>query len=64
MNTDQCVMSTLQDAHAKGFDTILLKDACATDSPGYAQKSAEYNCCRNWGFLLTCRALSEAAISL
>lgn len=64
MNTDQCVMSTLQDAHAKGFDTILLKDACATDSPGYAQESAEYNCCRNWGFLSTCTALSEAAISL
>ena len=64
MSTDQCVMSTLQDAHAKGLDTILLKDACATDSPGYAQKSAEYNCCRDWGFLSTCRALSEAAISL
>lgn len=64
MNTDQCVMSTLQDAHAKGFDTILLKDACATDSPGYAQQSAEYNCCRNWGFLSSCRALNEAAMSL
>lgn len=64
MNTDQCVMSTLQDAHAKGFDTVLLKDACATDSPGYAQQSAEYNRCRNWGFLSSCRALNEAAMFL
>ena len=58
------VMSTLQDSHAKGFDTSLLKDACATDSPEYAQESAEYNCCRNWGFLSICRALNEAVISL
>jgi nicotinamidase-related amidase len=60
-NTDQCVMATLQDAHAQGFDTILLKDGCATDSPGYAQQSAEFNCCRNWGFLSTCSALAQAA---
>jgi nicotinamidase-related amidase len=59
-NTDQCVMATLQDAHAQGFDTILLKDGCATDSPAYAQQSAEFNCCRNWGFLSTCSALAQA----
>jgi len=64
MNTDQCVMGTLQDAHAGGFDTILLKDGCATDSPPYAQLSAEYNCCRNWGFVSTCRALGSAAAHL
>lgn len=33
INIDQCVMGTLQDAYLKGFDTILLKDGCATDSP-------------------------------
>ncbi len=64
MNTDQCVMSTLQDAHSGGFDTILLKDGCATDSPTYAQRSAEFNCCRNWGFLSTCEALATAATTL
>jgi nicotinamidase-related amidase len=61
MNTDQCVMSTLQDAHSRGFDTILLKDGCATDSPRYTQQSAEFNCSRNWGFLSTCEALATAA---
>lgn len=60
VNTDQCVMATLQDAHARGFDTILLRDACATDSPPYAQHSALYNCCRNWGFLSSCTALAES----
>ena len=60
MNTDQCVMATLMDAHSRGFDTILLKDGCATDSPRYAQQSAEFNCCRNLGFLSTCEALAKA----
>lgn len=31
-NTDPSVMATLQDAHTRGFDTIILRDACAIDS--------------------------------
>jgi len=60
LNTDQCVMGTLQDAYLKGFDTVLLKDGCGTNSPEYAQLSAEYNCLRSWGFLSSCKDLSEA----
>ncbi|KAF1954375.1 isochorismatase family protein [Byssothecium circinans] len=45
----------------QGFDTIMLKDACATDSPEYAQEAAEYKLCRNWGFLSSCKALAKAA---
>lgn len=63
-NIDQCVMGTLQDANLAGFDTILLKDGCATDSPKYAQESAEFNCCRNWGFLSTCKSLAQAASNI
>lgn len=63
VNIDQCVMGTLQDALSAGFDTILLKDACATDSPNYAQQSAEFNCCMNLGFLSTCKVLAQAASS-
>lgn len=60
VNTDQCVMATLQDFHAKGFDTIMLRDGCATDSPEYAQQSTLYNCCRNWGFLSSCSAWEKS----
>lgn len=60
-NTDQCVMGTLQDAYLKGFDTIMLKDGCATNSPEFAQLSAEHNCLRSWGFLSTCKDLADAA---
>ncbi|KAI9690729.1 MAG: hypothetical protein M1820_009860 [Bogoriella megaspora] len=61
INTDQCVGSTLQDAHARGYDTIMLKNACATDSPPYAKASYEFNCARSWGFLSSCKALAKAA---
>ncbi|KAI0868038.1 Isochorismatase hydrolase [Hypoxylon argillaceum] len=61
MNTDQCVMATLQDAHARGYDTVFLRDACATDSPDYAQQSAVFNCCINWGFVSTCKELAKSA---
>ncbi len=60
LNTDQCVMGTLQDAYLKGFDTILLKDGSATNSPEYAQLSVEYNCLRSWGFLSSCKDLADA----
>jgi nicotinamidase-related amidase len=61
INTDQCVVGTLQDAHARGYDTIMLKDACATDIPDYSQEAGEYNMCRNWGFLSSCKGLARAA---
>jgi len=61
VNIDQCVGATLQDAHAQGFDTIMLKDGCATDSPRYAQANYEFNCIRSWGFLTSCKALAKAA---
>lgn len=61
VNTDQCVGATLQDAHAQGFDTIMLKDGCGTDSLPYAKSTYEFNCARCWGFLTSCQALAKAA---
>jgi nicotinamidase-related amidase len=61
INIDQCVMGTLHDAYLKGFDTILLKVGCATDSPSYAQWSVEHNCLISWVFLSSCRDLAVAA---
>lgn len=64
INVDQCVMGTLQDAYTSGFDTILLKDGCGTDSPGYAQLSCEFNCLVSWGFLSSCKDFAEAVSQL
>lgn len=51
VNTDQCVMASLEDAAAMGFDCVLMRDGCATGSPDYARKAVEFNCRKNWGFV-------------
>jgi nicotinamidase-related amidase len=35
VNIDRCVFSTLQDAGSRGYDCVLIEDACATVSPQY-----------------------------
>lgn len=59
VNTDQCVLATIQDASNEGFDTILLKDDCGTTSPDFARQTAEYNCRKSWGFVSSCKALAD-----
>ena len=58
-NTDQCVQSSMQDAYTKGWDVLLLSDACGTTSPEFATKCVEYNCENGWGFVLTCQQLVD-----
>ncbi|KAK5449313.1 hypothetical protein LTS15_008855 [Exophiala xenobiotica] len=57
VNTDQCVLATLEDSCSKSWDTILLKDACGTTSPDYATKMVHHNCQKSWGFLSSCKEL-------
>ena len=59
VNTDQCVSGSLQDAFTKGWDCILLRDACGTTSPIFASECIEYNCALAWGFVTDCSALEE-----
>ena len=64
VNTDQCVLGTLQDAAQQGYDTIMLKDACGTTSPQFAQQMVEFNAEKACGFLSTCDDLVHAAESV
>ena len=57
VNTDQCVAGSLQDAFTKGWDCILLKDACGTTSPDSARECIEFNSARTWGFVTVCNGL-------
>lgn len=52
VNTDQCVAGSLQDAFAKGWDCVLVREACGTSSPGFARECVEHNCARSWGFVV------------
>ncbi|MDQ6423217.1 isochorismatase family protein [Paenibacillus sp. LHD-117] len=51
VNLDQCVMSTLEDAVHAGYDAILLRDCCATNSPPYCADATFYNIKQCYGFL-------------
>lgn len=59
--TDLSVYLKTEDAHAQGFDTVMLKDGCGTDNPPYSQTSFDFNCARAWGFLTSCKSLAIAA---
>lgn len=59
VNTDQCVLATVQDAGLKGYDTVLLRDGCGT-SREYARRMVEYNCEKVWGFVSNCKGLAES----
>lgn len=61
VNTDQCVLATLQDAAQQGYDTIMLKDACGTVSPDFAKQMVEFNAENAFGFLSSCEDLFQAA---
>jgi nicotinamidase-related amidase len=64
VNTDQCVMGTLQDAYCIGYDCVLLTDCTATTSPEGAYESVLYNVERSYGFLTTSNQLCESTTKL
>lgn len=64
VNTDQCVSGTLQDAFNKGFDCLLLRDACGTTSPIFAQQTIEYNCTGGSGFVIDCETFTKCIDTL
>lgn len=51
VNLDQCVMATLQDAVNSGYDSILLEDCCATNSPSYCAQATIFNVKQCYGFV-------------
>ncbi|MFV0243519.1 MAG: cysteine hydrolase family protein [Qingshengfaniella sp.] len=51
VNLDQCVLNTLTDAVARGFDAILLDDCAGTSSPDYCTQATLYNVRQCYGFV-------------
>lgn len=51
VNLDQCVMATLQDAVNYGYDSIVLEDCCATNSPSFCLDATIYNVKQCYGFV-------------
>jgi nicotinamidase-related amidase len=51
VNTDQCVLCSLQDANFLGYGCILVSDCCATTSPEYCTAATLFNVKKCFGFV-------------
>jgi nicotinamidase-related amidase len=51
VNTDQCVMCSLQDANFLGYGCVLVEDCCATTSPGFCTEATVWNVKKCFGFV-------------
>jgi nicotinamidase-related amidase len=51
VNTDQCVMCSLQDANFLGYGCVLVEDCCATTSPDFCTEATIWNVKKCYGFV-------------
>lgn len=63
VNSDQCVLCTLQDASFRGYDCILLEDCVATTSPDFCREATLYNVRQCFGFVCTGHAVRQAVVA-
>jgi nicotinamidase-related amidase len=53
VNTDQCVMHTLTDAHFLGYNCLLVEDCCGTTSPDFCREATIWNVKTCFGFVVS-----------
>ena len=63
VNTDQCVLCTLQDANFLGYGCVLLEDCCATTSPAYCTEATLFNVKKCFGFVTNSSGVLQALAS-
>ena len=56
----RCVSSTLSDASVKGYDCIVLEDACGTTSPQHFTDVVISNTENMWGFVSSSEKLADS----
>jgi nicotinamidase-related amidase len=64
VNTDQCVLCSLQDANFLGYGCLLLEDCCATTSPGYCTEATIFNVKKCFGFVTSSGKVLRALASM
>jgi nicotinamidase-related amidase len=57
VNTDQCVMCSLQDANFLGYGCVLVEDCCATTSPDFCTEATIWNVKKCFGFVTDSEAI-------
>ena len=51
VNTDQCVLHSLTDAHFLGYNCVLVEDCCGTTSPDFCREATIWNVKICFGFV-------------
>jgi len=51
VNTDQCVLCSLQDANFLGYGCVMVTDCCATSSPAFCTEASIWNVKKCFGFV-------------
>jgi nicotinamidase-related amidase len=51
VNTDQCVLHSLTDAHFLGYNCVLVEDCCGTTSPDFCAEATLWNVKKCFGFV-------------
>ena len=64
VNTDQCVMCSLQDASCLGYGCVLVSDCCGTTSPDYCVQATLFNVTYVFGFVTDSGRLIQSLQSL
>lgn len=60
VNTDQCVLCSLQDANFLGYGCVMVEDCCATSSPDYCTQATLFNVKKGFGFVTQSRQILDA----
>ena len=60
VNTDVCVMTTLQDAQFAGYGCVMIEDCCGTTSPPFCSEAAVWQVENIYGFVSDSRTILSA----
>jgi nicotinamidase-related amidase len=60
VNSDRCVLATMQDASFLGYDCIMIDDCAATTSPDYCIRAVKFQVRGMYGFIARSPAIISA----
>jgi nicotinamidase-related amidase len=60
VNTDQCVLHSLTDAHFLGYNCVLVEDCCGTTSPDFCREASIWNIKKCFGFVTSAEKVISA----
>ena len=64
VNSDRCVLATMQDAGFLGYDCILIDDCSATTSPDYVVRAVRFQVRGMYGFIACSQSILDSIENL